>query len=149
MIIRNSIRFFTSGPLPQVISGKETGTLEEINTKLKAIGVPQDISSQRRVVIFKPTRSVMQAGKSQTKHWQLKFNTTNKWQNPLIGWTSSSDAVQALYLHFATKEEAIKYAQDQGLTYKVEEPKESLTKPKSYSSNFTYSNGKLKIIKTK
>ena len=121
----------------------------KINDKLIAIGVPQEISQQRKVLIFKPSRTAMQAGKSQTNLWVLKFNTAPKWENPLMGWTSSNDAVQGIVMNFNTKEEAVRYAKDQGLNYEVKEPFEAIIKPKNYSSNFTYSRGKLKIIKTK
>jgi NADH dehydrogenase (ubiquinone) Fe-S protein 4 len=143
------IRHLSTESPSKIVTSREKGALVEINDKLRAIGVPQDISQRRKVLIFKPSRTAMQAGKSQTKQWALKFNTAPKWENPLMGWTSSNDAVQGIIMNFNTKEEAMRYAEDQGLTYEVKDPFEAIITPKSYSSNFTYSKGKLKIIRTK
>ena len=41
---------------------------------------------------------------------------------PLMGWTSSGDTRQQLRLWFDTKEEAIAYAEREGIAYRVEEP---------------------------
>ena len=41
-----------------------------------------------------------------------------------MGWTSSGDTRQQLRLWFDTKEEAIAYAEREGIAYRVEEPQE-------------------------
>src|SRR3546814_17033255 len=57
---------------------------------------------------------------------------------PLMGWTSSSDTRAQLRLRFDTLEEAIAYAQQEGLMYSVERPRERKVKPKVYADNFKY-----------
>ncbi|MCH2395673.1 NADH dehydrogenase ubiquinone Fe-S protein 4, partial [Oceanibaculum sp.] len=55
---------------------------------------------------------------------------------PLMGWVSSGDTMNQVRLRFATKEEAIAYAQKHGLQFVVEEPKARTIKPKAYADNF-------------
>ena len=53
-----------------------------------------------------------------------------------MGWTSSSDTTSQVKLWFATREEAIAYAQREGIAYRVEEPKTATRRIMSYSDNF-------------
>jgi hypothetical protein len=43
-----------------------------------------------------------------------------RWTNPLMGWSSSADPVQALKIKFNSKEEAIRFAERQGYSYWIE-----------------------------
>lgn len=108
-----------------------------------------ELISKRRVKIFQPARTAMQSGNAKTKQWQIQFQPDPKWENPLIGWTSSDDPVQGLPLLFDSKEAAMQYASEQHLDYELLDHNEREIKPKSYAENFTYSSGKLKIIRTK
>ena len=53
-----------------------------------------------------------------------------------MGWTGSADMNQQVKLQFDSKEEAIAYADRNGLAYRVEEPKDATRKLLSYSDNF-------------
>ncbi len=55
---------------------------------------------------------------------------------PLMGWTSSGDMKSQIKLRFGSKEEAIHYAERNGLAYRVEEPAAAARKIQSYSDNF-------------
>jgi hypothetical protein len=55
-----------------------------------------------------------------------------------MGWTSSSDTKRQIRLSFATKEEAIAYAKENGIAYRLEEPPATKIRPKSYAENFKY-----------
>jgi hypothetical protein len=71
--------------------------------------------------------------------WRLDFEPElPRSIEPLMGWTSSADMRQQVRLDFATKEEAIAYAERNGLAYRVEEPKPNLAARRgvSYSDNF-------------
>lgn len=119
-------------------------------SSLPSSSVPQSIYQDRTALIYRPSRNVMQSGRAQTHKWLIKFNSNvPRWENPLMGWTSSRDPVQGMTLKFENKEDAVKYAQEQGWAYEVKEDEEIPMKPKSYSDNFLYSAKKLKIIKTK
>ena len=87
--------------------------------------------------IYKPVRSATQSGAAQVKLWVMTFEPEDNMEiEPLMGWTSSSDTNRQVTLRFSTKEEAIAYAERNGLTYRVEEPKPIVQKVFSYSDNF-------------
>ena len=54
-----------------------------------------------------------------------------------MGWTSSSDMRSQIKLRFDTKQEAIAYAERNGVPYRLEEPKPVSRKILSYSDNFS------------
>ena len=117
---------------------------------LASSSVPQSVFEDRTALIYRPARNVMQSGRAQTHKWIIQFNSNvPRWQNPIMGWTSSRDPIQGLSLKFECKEDAIKYAKEQGWAYELKEDEKIPMRPKSYSDNFLYSSKKLKIIKTK
>lgn len=90
--------------------------------------------------IYKPARNAMQSGKGKTGFWILEHEATApRTADPLMGWTSSADTRQQLKLTFDTKEEAIAYAEREGLAYTVmpEVPAGKVIR-KSYSDNFKF-----------
>ena len=89
--------------------------------------------------IYKPAKSATQSGLARTKQWLLTFDQdTPREIEPLMGWTSSGDTRQQLRLWFDTKEEAIAYAEREGIAYRVEEPQEMKRRVASYSDNFKF-----------
>jgi hypothetical protein len=54
----------------------------------------------------------------------------------LIGWVGSGNTDAQVTLKFPTREAAISFAERNGLAYMIEEPRERVIKPKSYSDNF-------------
>ncbi len=87
--------------------------------------------------IYRPSRTATQSGFARTKHWVLEFEPAEPRQiDPLMGWTSSGDMDSQIRLSFATKEEAIAYAERKGLSYRVEEPQSPTRQLVSYSDNF-------------
>ena len=92
-----------------------------------------------QVRIFQPARSTMQSGKAGTRQWLLQFaSPVRREADPLMGWTSSNNTRQQVTLRFDTKEEAIAYAQREGIAYRVEEPHETKRRTVSYSDNFKF-----------
>jgi len=90
--------------------------------------------------IYKPARTAMQSGSAKTKNWLLEFEPEEaRSVEPLMGWTSSGDMKQQVRLYFATKDEAIAYAERNGLAYQVYEAHDPVTKVLSYSDNFKVS----------
>ncbi|MCB5177521.1 MULTISPECIES: ETC complex I subunit [Microvirga] len=89
--------------------------------------------------IYKPAKSAMQSGMARTKQWLLVFDQDRPREiEPLMGWTSSGDTRQQIRLGFDTKEEAIAYAEREGIPYRVEEPHEVKRRTISYSDNFKF-----------
>jgi hypothetical protein len=58
--------------------------------------------------------------------------------DPLMGWTSSRDTQQQVRLSFETKEEAVAYAENNGIAYRLIEPKPRRPVRKSYADNFRF-----------
>jgi hypothetical protein len=89
--------------------------------------------------IFRPAASATQSGPGAQKPWRLVHEPESPRQiDPLMGWTSSSDMKAMIKLGFDTKEEAIAYAQRNGIPYRVDEPKpvSASRRAMSYSDNF-------------
>ncbi len=99
-------------------------------------GVPEEQLEKRVARIFVPTRNAMQSGTDNIHHWELQFDTQERWENPLMGWASryvanvytvywildhmsafylSADPLSNLSLTFDSKEEAIAYAVKNGM----------------------------------
>ena len=89
--------------------------------------------------IFKPARTAMQSGDAKTRIWMLEFEPeTPREADPLMGWTSSDDTRRQLRLNFETREEAVAYAEREGIPYIVEEPATRKVQPKAYADNFRF-----------
>jgi ETC complex I subunit-like protein len=89
--------------------------------------------------IYKPAKTAMQSGAAKTRDWVLDYEPEQaRVIEPLMGWTSSGDMRQQLRLRFETKEEAVAYAEREGIPYQVAEPKTPTHKTVSYSDNFAF-----------
>jgi hypothetical protein len=89
--------------------------------------------------IYKPAKTAMQSGIARTKEWILEFEPEKpRGIDPLMGWTTSSDMRTQVQLEFDTKEEAIAYAERNGLAYVVQDPQPRRPVRKSYAENFKY-----------
>jgi hypothetical protein len=89
--------------------------------------------------IYKPTQTAMQSGPARTKEWVLEYEPAAPREiDPLMGWTSSRDMLSQVRLAFATKDEAIAYAERNGIPYAVAEPNPRAAVRKAYSDNFRF-----------
>jgi hypothetical protein len=90
--------------------------------------------------IFRPTRTATQQGGALTHDWVLEFAPAQRRaHDPLMGWISSADTRPQVRLRFPTREEAVAYADQNGIAFDLEEPKNRLIRPKSYAANFAWS----------
>ncbi|GFR42125.1 hypothetical protein Agub_g2968 [Astrephomene gubernaculifera] len=107
-------------------------------------GVPLNTFS-RKARIYSPARNPMQSGLGRTTYnagtspvWKIEFDTLAKWQNPLMGWTSTADPLENVgraMLNFYTKEEAQRFCEKHGWAYTVEEPNQRrTTRTKRYTA---------------
>ena len=86
--------------------------------------------------IYLPARSATQSGQAKDK-WLLEYEPeVARSIEPLMGWTSSTDMKSQVRLSFDSKDEAVAYAQRNGIPYRIEEPKLVTRKVVSYSDNF-------------
>ena len=89
--------------------------------------------------IYKPARTAMQSGEGRSKEWVLEFAPTRPREiEPLMGWTATRDMNAEVQLAFDTKEEAIAYAEREGIAYQLIEPSPRKMIRKSYADNFKY-----------
>jgi NADH dehydrogenase ubiquinone Fe-S protein 4 len=89
--------------------------------------------------IYKPAATAMQSGPARSKEWVLEYDPEAPREiDPLMGWTSSRDMKSQLRLTFDTKEEAVAYAERNGIAYRLLAPKPRAPVRKSYSDNFRF-----------
>jgi hypothetical protein len=89
--------------------------------------------------IYKPAKTAMQSGTARTKDWLLEFEpAAARTLDPLMGWTSSGDTLAQVRLAFDTKEEAIAFAERQGIAFQVFEPRPRKLNVKAYADNFRF-----------
>lgn len=88
--------------------------------------------------IYRPTPNAMQSGKANSKEWVLEFeNAAARRVEPMMGWISSDDTQTQVRMHFPTRDEAIAFAQREGIAFRVAEPREAKRIIKSYAENFS------------
>ncbi|KDP32085.1 hypothetical protein JCGZ_12546 [Jatropha curcas] len=103
-------------------------------------GIP-DEHLRRRVVIYSPARTATQQGSGKIGRWKINFMSTQKWENPLMGWTSTGDPyanVGDSALSFDSEEDAKAFAERHGWEYVVKKRHTPLLKVKSYADNFKF-----------
>ncbi|XP_067014749.1 NADH dehydrogenase [ubiquinone] iron-sulfur protein 4, mitochondrial [Anabrus simplex] len=101
-------------------------------------GVPEEHIKNRRVRIYMPPKNAMQSGTNNTHAWEMEFETRERWENPLIGWTSSGDPLSNMKVQFVSKEDAIDFCEKNGWQWFLEAPNEKPTRVKSYGFNFSW-----------
>nr|GMC64062.1 NADH dehydrogenase [ubiquinone] iron-sulfur protein 4, mitochondrial [Ipomoea batatas] len=93
-------------------------------------GIPQE-HLRRKVVIFSPARTASQQGSGKVGRWKINFLSTQKWENPLMGWTSTGDAyanVGDAALSFDSEDAAKAFAERHGWEYSVKKHQTPLLK---------------------
>lgn len=81
----------------------------------------------------------MQSGTNNIHHWEMEFDNRQRWENPLMGWTSSGDPLSNMKVQFKSPEEAIEHCEKNGWSWFIDEVKEVRQfKPKSYGDNFSW-----------
>ena len=93
-----------------------------------------------RVRIYQQPKTAMQSGTAGTQDWVLDWEPSDRrTQDPLMGWIGSKDTQSQVQLRFATREEAVAFAERKGVAYSVELPAAPrVHKPKVYADNFKY-----------
>ncbi|MCB1473364.1 MAG: ETC complex I subunit [Rhodobiaceae bacterium] len=92
-----------------------------------------------RARIYRPARTAMQSGRAKTKRWLLEFEQAAPREiEPLMGWTSSRDTRQQLRLWFDTREDAVAYAQKNGIDAQLISDTRRRRQVVSYSDNFRF-----------
>ncbi|VDN50168.1 unnamed protein product [Dracunculus medinensis] len=103
-------------------------------------GIPEEHMEPRVARIYIPAREATQSAWNNTKTWKIELDNRQRWENPLIGWSSSGDPLSniSMALDFASKEDAIRFCEKNRWNYEVDEPQRRHIKPKSYAANFSW-----------
>eukprot|EP00213_Chloropicon_mariensis_P005391 CAMPEP_0197483554 /NCGR_PEP_ID=MMETSP1309-20131121/56947_1 /TAXON_ID=464262 /ORGANISM="Genus nov. species nov., Strain RCC998" /LENGTH=179 /DNA_ID=CAMNT_0043026163 /DNA_START=433 /DNA_END=972 /DNA_ORIENTATION=- len=121
------------GLVPRLASralATEAGTTETVKSVTNLSDVPENVTS-RQVTIYTPARSASQQGMGNTvfakgnSMWRIEFETESKWENPLMGWSSTADSLEnvgRMTMAFDSKEAAMRFADKNGWSYTVREP---------------------------
>ena len=81
----------------------------------------------------------MQSGTAGTREWVLDWEpSVRQALDPLMGWPGSGSTQAQVSLRFATREEAVSYAERQAIAYDLELPAMRVHKPKAYADNFKF-----------
>ncbi|KAK6277617.1 hypothetical protein POUND7_017940 [Theobroma cacao] len=132
---------------PALVSRKRcwsSDALMELGVKPGEVGMVSGIPEQhlkRRVLIYSPARTASQQGSGKVGKWKINFLSTQKWENPLMGWTSTGDPyanVGEAGLEFDSEEAAKAFAEKYGWEYEVKKRHTPLLKVKSYADNFKW-----------
>ena len=92
-----------------------------------------------RARIYQPPKNAMQSGRAGTQQWMLEFEPSSpRRPDPLMGWSGSAETQAQVHLSFATRDEAVSYAERNGIVYDLEVPRERVVRPKAYADNFRY-----------
>lgn len=88
--------------------------------------------------IYLPAANVMQSGQA-AEEWLLEYvPETPYFTDSLMGWTGMSDTLREIRLKFPTQDEAIAYANKNGIPYEIELPNPSSQVKKTYADNFSF-----------
>ena len=93
-----------------------------------------------RARIFQRPQTATQSGLAGVGNWVFEFQPTDREVNdPLMGWWGSRNTEGQVRLRFDTKEEAVAFADANGVSYDLELPPPTKPpKPKAYADNFRY-----------
>ncbi|RXN23509.1 NADH dehydrogenase [ubiquinone] iron-sulfur mitochondrial [Labeo rohita] len=94
--------------------GSQLITVDEKLDITTLTGVPEEHIKTRKVRIFVAARNAMQSGVKNTQKWKMDFDTRERWENPLMGWSSTADPLSNMVLTFSTKEDAVAFAEKNG-----------------------------------
>jgi len=117
---------------------------------------PLDLSTgETRVVTIKQEEAnPMQAPTNVEKQWHISFQDEGElahaWDNPLMGWVSSSDSLansSRLQMYFKTAADAVYFAKKRGYKYTIEEPilRKGRSDDAQYQDNFLPQNVSLRV----
>ena len=89
------------------------------------------------VTIYKPAKNAMQSGRAKTDMWVLEYQSdSDRFVEPLMGWTSSDSTLNQVKLEFYTSDDAIAFADNKGWGYTLIPENSRKLKPKNYSDAF-------------
>jgi hypothetical protein len=87
--------------------------------------------------IFQKPKNAMQSGRAGTQRWMLEFAPAEaRKADPLMGWAGSGDTRRQLRLGFASRDEALAYAEKNGIEVEITATPVRTLKIQAYADNF-------------
>ena len=89
--------------------------------------------------LYRPAKTAMSSGTAKSKKWVLEFDKASRREiDPLMGWTGSSDTQSQVRLSFDSQEDAMAYAEEQGLQVNLQtrQTRAQNIRPNGYADNF-------------
>ncbi|MBO9698277.1 MAG: ETC complex I subunit [Sphingopyxis sp.] len=87
--------------------------------------------------IFQKPKNAMQSGRAGTQRWVLEYAPAEaRKADPLMGWAGSGDTQRQLRLGFASREEAVAYAEKNRIEVEVTATPVRTLKIQAYADNF-------------
>uniref|UniRef100_A0A1L8E1B8 NADH dehydrogenase [ubiquinone] iron-sulfur protein 4, mitochondrial n=1 Tax=Nyssomyia neivai TaxID=330878 RepID=A0A1L8E1B8_9DIPT len=134
-------KFTLLKPEEQAQKTKLSGVIE-VPTKVDVspiTGVPEEHVKGRRVRIYIPPKNAMQSGTNNINNWEIEFDNRERWENPLMGWSSTGDPLSNMKIQFNTKEEAIEHCEKYGLRWFIDgDERQKPKRVKNYGNNFSW-----------
>ena len=92
-----------------------------------------------RARIFRQPKTAMQSGRAGTDEWVLEWEPTAKQKaDPLMGWIGQGDTQGQVRLRFSSRDDAVAYAEQRGLSFEVALETVHRERPKAYADNFKF-----------
>ena len=99
------------------------------------------MQNKNKFLIFKPTKSAMQSGLSNTKKWCLSNSEIDEnYVSSKFCWIGSTNPEKQIKLFFDSLEDAENFATKNKYKYEIIQPKKRKVLKKSYSKNFVRKN---------
>ena len=87
--------------------------------------------------IFQKPKNAMQSGRAGPQPWMLEYAPAEaRKADPLMGWAGSGDTRRQLRLGFATRDEAVAYAEKNGIEVEIAPTPVRTLKIQAYADNF-------------
>jgi hypothetical protein len=87
--------------------------------------------------IFQQSRAVNQSGSARADQWVLEFESHSRARpDPLTGWPGGTDTQSQVTINFDTLEQAVAYAEREGISYHVVPTTTRKLRIQSYADNF-------------
>lgn len=127
------------------VSGSAGPETSSTSSYAHLLGFPSSMYTDRKVTIYAPSKSAMQSGLGKLGYWKMALDKRDKWENPLMGWSSTADPLNHVFrtIKFDSQEDAVRFAEKHGFAYSVAErqTKAKMT-AKSYAAKFHCDNRK-------
>ena len=92
-----------------------------------------------RARIYQKAKTAMQSGRAGIDDWVLEYPRLDRaLPDRLMGWQSSGDTMKTIHLSFPSADEAMTWAEENGIDYTVYRPANRRIKRRAYADNFDF-----------